>query len=68
MTSAGARKMRPVSIGDSDSTCCRYSEPMYHIGNSAALNSSTIRLTTFSGRVNAFSGSSGAAARVSNTG
>ena len=38
------RKMRPVCSGERPSTCCRYSELTNHIGNSAALNSSTIVL------------------------
>ena len=68
IVSAIGRNTRPVVSGDRASTCCRYSEPMYHIGNSAALNSSTITLTTRSGLVNAFGGTSGAAARFSITG
>ena len=68
ITSAIGRNTRPVESGDRASTCCRYSEPMYHIGNMAALNSSTIALTTRSGLVNAFGGTSGAAARFSNIG
>ncbi len=68
ITAAIGRNVNPVSIGDSDSTCCRYSEPMYHIGRIAALNRKMIPLTIFSGLVNAFGGTSGCLARRSISG
>src|SRR5262249_26914757 len=40
IVSAIGRKVRPAWSGERPSTCCRYSELMYHMGNSAALNSS----------------------------
>ena len=62
------RNVRPVCSGDSPSTCCRYSELRNHIGNSAALNSSTILLATCSGLVSSLNGISGSeATRVSIT-
>ena len=46
ITAAIGRNTRPVSIGERLSTCCRYSEPMYHIGRIAALNRKMIPLTS----------------------
>ena len=62
------RNIRPVSSGERPSTCCRYSELTNHIGNSAALKSSTMLLAVRSGLVSSLNGTSGAAAtRVSIT-
>ena len=57
------RKIRPVSSGERYSTCCRYSELTNHIGNSDALNSSTMLLATRSGLVSSLKGISGSEAR-----
>ena len=46
IVSAIGRNAGPACSGESPSTCCRYSELTNHIGNSAALNSSTITLAT----------------------
>ena len=68
IVSAIGRKVSPAWSGERPSTCCRYSELTYHIGKSAALNSSTMLLATCSGFVSALNGISGAAAkRVSMT-
>ena len=58
------RKIRPVCSGERPSTCCRYRELTNHIGNSAALNSSTIVLAVRSGLVSSLNGISGADANA----
>ena len=65
IVSAIGRKTRPVSSGDSASTCCRYSEQLNHITNSEELKSSTIRLIFFSSGVSARGGINGSSARFS---
>ena len=68
IVSAIGRNVRPACSGDRPSTCCRYSELTNHIGNSAALNSSTIVFALRSGLVSSLNGTRGAEAiRVSTT-
>ena len=68
ITSVIGRNMSPVCSGDRPSTCCRYSELTNHIGNSDALNSSTMLLAIRSGLVSSLNGISGSeATRVSIT-
>ena len=62
------RNVSPAFSGDSPSTCCRYRELRYHIGNSAALNTTTIRFESCSVFVRSLNGISGSDAnRVSIT-
>ena len=60
---AMGRKHSPASSGERPRTCWRYRELRNHIGNSAALNSTTIPLAVFSGLVSALKGMSGALAK-----
>ena len=59
---AMGRKVRPARSGDRPSTCCRYSELTYHMGNSAALNRITLVLAPFRGPLSCLNGISGALA------
>ena len=63
ITSVIGRKIRPVCSGERYSTCCRYSELTNHIGNSDALNSSTMLFAIRSGLVSSLKGISGSEAR-----
>ncbi len=63
ITSVIGRKIRPVCSGESQSTCCRYRELTNHIGNSDALNSSTMLLAIRSGLVSSLKGISGSRAK-----
>ena len=60
ITTVIGRNTSPVLSGDRYSTCCRYSELTNHIGNSDALNSSTMLLAIRSGLVSSLNGISGA--------
>ena len=62
IVSAIGKKASPACNGDKPSTCCRYSELTNHIGNSAALNASTMPLADLRVLEIAWNGTSGAEA------